>query len=200
MLFISIWKESRVLDLHSSHLALRYSSWFHEYNMARVCPNGSHMKWVDTTTVSDLKLKIHRSVSMKWTIVVPRPCRNTLNCILIPTRSPIRFSFSFWKDVKLWARSMGKRVNAANLRILIIPSGSFVCFQIPLFVWFGIRAMFVLALAKWGEMTWDVIKKMDTALFWWKWWSLLYESTALTKWLHQSLQCKNTVVQIGALF
>lgn len=43
---------------------------------------------------------------------------------------------------------MGKRVYDANLKILIIPSGSFVYFQIPSFVWFGIGAMFVLALAK----------------------------------------------------
>lgn len=93
--------------------------------------------------------------------------------------------------VEIMRQLHGKRVYAANLRMLIIPSGSFVYFQIPSFVWFGIGAMFVLALAK-GEITWDVIKKMDTALFWREQWSLLYESITITPviramWDHKSL-------------
>lgn len=50
--------------------------------------------------------------------------------------------------VEIMRQLHGKRVYAANLRMLIIPSGSFVYFQIPSFVWLGIGAMFVLALAK----------------------------------------------------
>lgn len=37
---------------------------------------------------------------------------------------------------------------AGNTKTLIIPSGSFVYFQILSFVWFGIGAVFMLALAK----------------------------------------------------
>lgn len=37
---------------------------------------------------------------------------------------------------------------AANTKTLIIPSGSFVYFQILSFVWFGIGAVFMLAPAK----------------------------------------------------
>lgn len=81
--------------------------------------------------------------------------------------------------VEIMRQLHGKRVYAANVRMLIIPSDSFVYFQIPSFVWFGIGAMFVLALAK-GEITWDVIKKMDTALFWREQWSPLYESMTVT--------------------
>lgn len=71
--------------------------------------------------------------------------------------------------VEMMRQLHGNRVYAVNRGMLIIPLGSFVYFQIPSFVWFGIGAMFVLALAKW-EITWDVIKKMDTALCWQKHW------------------------------
>lgn len=50
--------------------------------------------------------------------------------------------------VEIMSLLHGKRVYAANLRMLIIPSDSFVYFQIPSIVWFGIGAMFVLAMAK----------------------------------------------------
>ncbi len=94
--------------------------------------------------------------------------------------------------VEIMSQLHGKRVYAANLRMLIIPSGSFVYFQIPSFVWFGIGAMFVLALAK-GEITWDVIKKMDTALFWRKHWSLLYECITITQSISVQLRKDNWI-------
>lgn len=43
---------------------------------------------------------------------------------------------------------VGVCVSAANVKTLIIPLGSFVYFQIPPLVWFGIGAVFMLALAK----------------------------------------------------
>lgn len=62
---------------------------------------------------------------------------------------------------------------------MIIPSGSFVYFQILSFVWFGIGAVFMLALAKGlmrvcgcggGRCQWNVpseaIRKMNGALWW----------------------------------
>ena len=80
--------------------------------------------------------------------------------------------------VEITRQLHGKRVYAANLRMLIIPLGSFVYFQIPSFVGLELRQCLCLIWPK-GKITCDVIKKMDTALFWQKQLSIYFI------WIHK---------------
>ena len=64
---------------------------------------------------------------------------------------------------------MGKEFRLRLPELLIVPSGSFVYFQIPSFVGLELEQCLCMLWPR-GKNHWsvDVIKNMDTALFWQK--------------------------------